>query len=303
LSHAREFVRWTAAAIDEECADSYAVYKRDVNRRHLAYFKGRPEARNADQPWAASARRFVFPEGWDHLADLLPEGLWHRFHLFGGSSQTLAIGLLAAATEADPTLDWLPGADRLGTPRASLFEVELAPHVLKERPRQTTIDWLILSPDGVIAVEAKFTEKGFGTCRCEERSHGICSERVLERPYWHVASTALGLYRDQESGCCPLSLAYQPVRNIAAASAIAGSRGAVFLLLYDARNPYFTGARDWPGWVTALESLAARSPVPFRALSWQELLGRVDVGASVRNWAHNKHGLETHTRQTDLERA
>lgn len=34
----------------------------------------------------------------------LPEQHWHKLHLFGGSSQTLAIGLLAAATAADSTL-------------------------------------------------------------------------------------------------------------------------------------------------------------------------------------------------------
>ena len=47
----------------------------------------------------------------------------------------LALTLLAAAMQADPTLEWLPGADALGSPRASLFEAELAPHVLNEQPR------------------------------------------------------------------------------------------------------------------------------------------------------------------------
>jgi hypothetical protein len=292
LSSAREFSRWTAAAIDEQCADSYLAYKRQLHRRHLAYFEARPRMRSSEQPWAASARRFVFAGGWEHLADLLPDERWHEFHLFGGSSQTLAIGLLAAATETDPTLDWLPGAHTLGSPAAALFEVELAAHVLNERPRQTTIDWLALGNEGVIVAEAKFTEKGFGTCRCQQRSQGLCSRRVLERPYWQVASTALALHRDEESDRCPLGLAYQPIRNIAAAAAIAGiKRAATFVLLYDRRNPYFTGAGNWPGWVATLESLTPRSPVPFVAWSWQQLLARVDVKQHVRTWALQKHGL------------
>lgn len=88
------------------------------------------------------------------------------------------------------------------------------------------IDWLALGPDGVITAEAKFTEKGFGGCRCQGRTVGTCSQRVLDRPYWAVATRDLGLARDSSTTSCSLSLAYQAVRNVAAAGAIAGDRRA-----------------------------------------------------------------------------
>ena len=276
---------WSAAAIEEECAVAYQAYKREVNRRHLAYFRSRPEARDSERPWAATTRIAAFPDGGAELAGVLPERLWHRFHLFGGSSQVLAIALLAAAVKADPSLSWLPGADTLGARPAGLFEVELAADVLNERPRQTTIDWLVLGPRGVIAAEAKFTEQGFGGCSCERRSEGVCSARVLERPYWDVAEASLGLRRIE--GSCALSVAYQPVRNVAAAAAIAGGHRSTFMLLFDERNPYFAGAGTWPGWVAILTSLTAE----FRSLSWQKLLRRVPIDQRVAEWAGEKHGL------------
>ena len=106
-----------------------------------------------------------------------------------------------------------------------------------------------------------------------------------------MASSTLGLDREEESGRCSLSLAYQAIRNMAAATAIAGGRASGFLLLYDERNPYFRGTGGWPGWTGLFRSLAAESPVPFNALSLQELLTRVVVDENVRTWAREKHGL------------
>jgi hypothetical protein len=199
------------------------------------------------------------------------------------------MAVLAAATRADSTLSWLPGESCFRNP-LTLFEVELAPAVLSERPRQTAIDWLVLDRHTVMAAEAKFTEPGLGQCSCECRSAGRCSRRVLERPYWEVASRDLRLER-ASAGRCHLSLAYQAVRNVAAAEAIAeGRRRPTFLLLYDVRNPYFSGARAWPGWVKMLSHLMRESRTLFASLSWQELLARVD-GLDVEGWAHEKHGL------------
>jgi hypothetical protein len=273
---------WTAEAIDQNCASAYLAYKRELNAKHLAHFRARPEARDPARPWAAVTRVAAFPDGWAALAELLPDRLWHQFHRFGGSSQTLAIALLSAATEADQSLSWLPGAESLGSVRGGLFEVELAEHVLNERPRQTTIDWLVLGTDGVIAAEAKFTEKGFGTCSCRRRSEGVCARRVLERPYWDVAEESLGVRPGGPR--CALSAAYQPVRNLAAARAIARGRRHGFLLLYDERNPYFTGSGAWLGWVAVLGASAL-------SLSWQQLLGDVSVERCVARWAREKHGL------------
>ena len=82
------------------------------------------------------------------------------------------------------------------------------------------------------------------------------------------------------------------MRNIAAAQAIAsGERTTTFLTLYDERNPYFTGSRQWPGWIIMLSSLMRNATTAFAALSWQELVERVEFDEPVRRWATDKHGL------------
>jgi hypothetical protein len=289
VGRARKFSQWSAKRIDDECRTAYAAYLAAVRDRHVAYYEERPAERSKSHPFAASERRFVFPPGFGHLAGAIAERSWHRHHLSGGSSQVLAIALLAAATRADPTLSWLPRRVSLGDSAVGLFEVELAPQVLNEQPRQTALDWLVTGPKGVLVAEAKFTEREFGTCSCD--SWPQCASRVLERPYWRVANRMLGLSRRLGGGCA-LSLAYQPVRNLAAASAIAGpNRAATFLLLYDGRNPYFSGAGGWPGWVQILHELAAYSDVPFVDKSWQQLLADVRLDEPVLSWSKEKHGI------------
>jgi hypothetical protein len=200
------------------------------------------------------------------------------------------VGLITAANNADPALSWLRAAESLGSQHVGLFEVQLSPTTLNEWPRQTAVDYLVSGSTGVIAVEAKFTEQGFGSCSCEQRSTGQCSARVLQRPYWRVAETELCLRRGHDS--CALSIAYQPVRNVAAARMIAGKRAATFALLYDARNPYFSGTGNWPGWTAILSQLMQNSAVRFEAVSWQQLLADSHVDEHVRTWAHAKHGFE-----------
>ena len=165
----------------------------------------------------------------------LPPNLWHRHHLSGGSSQLLAIALLAAATRADPSLRWLFGDTGLTRP-LTLFEVELAPAVLNEWPRQTAIDWLVVDRENVIAAEAKFTERGLGQCSCQHRKAGECSIRVLARPYWSVASRDMALTRTDQA--CSLSLAYQAVRNVAAARALPEGEGRPSLALRRAQSVF-----------------------------------------------------------------
>jgi hypothetical protein len=283
---------WATNRIDAECEKAYDAYLDCVRRGHIAYFAARPERKSGTRLVVARSRQAAFPDGWGHLAAALGDRAWHRHHLSARSSQTLAIALLAAASCADPSLRWLPGDRRLRQP-LPLFEVELAQTVLHERPRQTSIDWLVLDHDNVITAEAKFTERGLGQCSCERRDVGVCSERVLERPYWCVASTEMGMRRRAAPASCSLSLAYQAVRNVAAAQAIAtGRRKTMFILLYDARNPYFAGAHAWPGWIKMLSQLMRASATTFLSLSWQRLLARAQMDDVVRAWALEKHGLE-----------
>jgi hypothetical protein len=146
----------------------------------------------------------------------------------------------------------------------------------------------------VIAVEAKFSEHGFSPCRCHHRDEGMCSARILERPYWSVAGRDLGLRHTPPQ--CSLSVAYQPVRNIAAAQAVAGpTRGSAFVLLYDQRNPYFSGAGRWPGWVSVLERLTQHATTRFAAMSWQALVTCGIFQPEIVRWAHDKHGLAPST--------
>jgi hypothetical protein len=281
---------WTSDRIDENCEAAYDDYVDHVRHTHVAYFATRPERKSATHAFGACSREAAFPDGWEHLAQVLAPGAWHRHHRSAGSSQVLALALLAAATRADSSLGWLSAEVSLGNP-LTLFEVEIADAVLNERPRQTSLDWLVIDHHDVIAAEAKFTERGLGQCSCKRRTEGQCSERVLERPYWEVAARDLRLKR-QPAGQCSLGLGYQAVRNVAAAQAIAGERRrSTFLLLYDARNPYFSGARAWPGWVKMLAQQMRGSRTLFLSLSWQELLMRVDLASEVENWAHEKHGL------------
>lgn len=104
------------------------------------------------------------------------------------------------------TVGWLPGSPCARRP-LRLFEVELATHVLQERPRPTSLDWLVLDERVAIAAEAKFTERGFGRCSCDGRDVGDCSVRVLERPYWKVASRDLSLRRNNPPASCSLNAA------------------------------------------------------------------------------------------------
>jgi hypothetical protein len=89
-------------------------------------------------------------------------------------------------------------------------------------------------------------------------------------------------------------LAYQAIRNVAAARALAApGQKPVFALLYDERNPYFAGAGNWPGWPAALREALAPSEdrILFRSVSWQELGRELPVDDPVATWAREKHDL------------
>lgn len=305
--------RWSPRAIDKVCGKRHRGYKRILEDRYTNYFVEHPEL--------ASSHRFVardlasaLPPGWAYLADLVSPGSWHRHHLSGGSSQVLAVALLGSAIEADPSLEGL--CAELGLESGTLahptirFEHPLRRETLGESPRVTSIDVLVESHDALICIEAKLWEAGFGTCRCgqggeadalgeseavptpaQERS--ACSKRIIDRrQYWSAAEEVLGLPKRRDGGTCPIASAYQPVRNIAAARALASGRSAVFALMFDERNPYFAKCDAWPGWPTVLEYAAQPdADVTFRSCSWQKLLASGAVPDDVVGWAEEKHGL------------
>jgi hypothetical protein len=82
------------------------------------------------------------------------------------------------------------------------------------------------------------------------------------------------------------------VRHAAALRALAGAdRPAVLAQLYDANNPYFDGAGDWPGWPDLLAQAVTDEGFQFAAISWQELVPLLPLDESTRAWAAEKHGL------------
>ena len=305
---------WSPKAIDKVCVKRHRKYKRDLEERYAQYFIDHPEFGSSHRYLAGDVSS-ALPPDWAHLANLVPSGSWHQHHLSGGSSQVLAVALLGSAIDADPSLSWLeeslslePGALASASVR---FEYPLSRETLGESPRVTNIDLLVESRDAVICTEAKLWEASFGTCRCgkdaepnalDEQAEAIpspaqeraaCSTGILNRPlYWSAAEQVLGLPKRREGAICPIASAYQPVRNIAAARALAKGRAAVFALLFDERNPYFGTCDAWPGWPAVLEYAVQRdADVRFRACSWQRLLGSGAVPNDIVDWAMKKHGL------------
>ena len=296
---------WTRPDIDEACQLAWRRYDRRMGARYERYFEEHPELAGGQR---ISARDYAaaLPPDWAELVESIPEDARHRQHLSGKSSQTLAVGLLGVAARRDPSLGWLWDALRLPGPGGDEprieFEHRVAPELLGERPRQTSIDVLVDDPEVVVAIESKWREHGIATCLCRGEGVGAgaglrCSRRVEQRdPYWDAAAT-MGL-GDREPGAeCPISASYQAIRNCAAVRALAGpERLAVFALVYDERNPYFAPADDWPGWPALLGEAISQHADPddlrFAAVSWQQLVPDLPLDDSTRAWAADKHGLD-----------
>jgi hypothetical protein len=222
----------------------------------------------------------------------------------------LALSLIGSATQDDRSLRWL--LDALNLPKkfsghlkpSIRFEHGLAPSDLGEVPRVTKLDCTVETEKAFVVVETKWSEPGLGTCSCTREGDGNpragfdCAARVRSRKlYWKAAHEFLGLEEVRLSFLpCALSVAYQVVRNIAAARHLSRGRIAAFVLIYDETNPYFRQTGHWPGWPSLLAKTFACRQHPrfhFRSVSWQELIHRLPIEASVRSWAADKHRLMT----------
>ena len=298
---------WTGHEIYEECRDAHSAYARGKTGSYVAYFAAHPELRDEHHPYKARDLAAALPEEWGGLADYLPGTGRHQHHLSGNSSQVLALGLLGVGARLDGSLGWLweaLGSSTSPLPSRSVssapqwqFELTLAPDVLGEQPRQTSIDFAASDASALLCIECKWVEAGFGTCNCSAPAPltGTCSDRVLARAaYWTTAYEVFHLPEREVGKACPLSFAYQAVRNAAAARALAqDDQLPVFGLIYDAENPYFVGCGDWPGWPAALAATLSpdESPVRFASVSWQQLLPLLPLDAAAEFWAAEKHGL------------
>ncbi len=294
---------WTDARATREAGRSHARYKSGLEEQYTQYFE-RHKQRRGDHRWLARNLALALPDGWESLQELLPVRARHRWHLSGGSSQVVALGLLGSALRREPSLDWLRRAlaplPSLGQLiQAPQFEHELGETVLNESRRPTTIDFYVEGTESVVCIEAKWWENGIGQCSCRrdggDPEKGDCRRPPELRPaYWRVAQEFFGLPGLASPSPCSISFAYQAIRNAAAAVALAGpSRHAVFGLIYDENNPYFRRTGDWPGWPTILAETLQDSDerLAFRAISWQDLLGVLPLDAEVLAWAYEKHAL------------
>jgi hypothetical protein len=296
---------WTRSAIEAECDSAWRRYDRRLGARYAEYFDRHPDLRGR-QRTAARDLQAALPPGWEGPAEAVPTGGWNPRHLSAKSSETLAVALLGVAARLDPSLAWLwealePLPEREAEAPAIEFRHVVAPELLGERPRQTGIDVLVDDPSVLIGVATKWREPGIGACLCRGTGvgplEGRCSPRVERRTaYWDAAAECLGLGAREPAGACPISPAYEAVRQAAALRALAGPhRPALLALLYDADNPYFTAAGDWPGWPDLLGTAADENADPevfrFEAISWQELMPLMPLDERTLAWAADKHGL------------
>lgn len=294
---------WTYAQIHQECAAAYAVYRAGLDARYKAYFAANSDVASM-HPQLAASFEAAMPPGMEVLAGSIPPQLRHRHHLSGKSSQSLGLGLLGTAAAREPFLGWFEEAlspiapFSVTTPPSITFECELDPDVLNEHPRVTAIDFLVETNDVVICTEVKWAEEGLGRCSCGagRAAIGDCAQRVMHRSaYWDAAREVLFLPDRIHGKPCPISTGYQAIRNVAAALSLAQARQPVFVLLYDAVNPYFSQTNAWPGWPEVLRATLTDADkaglIRFRAVSWQELVPNLPLSEKERTWASEKHGL------------
>ena len=296
---------WTRPDIEAECDSAWRRYDRQLGARYADYFDRHADLRG-DQRTSARDLPAALPPGWVGPADAVPTAGWNRRHLSAKSSETLAVGLLGVAARRDPTLAWLwealePLPERAAEAPAIEFRRVVAPELLGERPRQTSIDVLVDDPSILIGIETKWREHGIGTCLCRGAGvsplEGRCAPRVeRSEPYWDAAREYLGLELREPLGPCPISPAYEAVRHAAALRALAGpDRPTLLALLYDADNPYFTAAGEWPGWPELLREAVEENANPdlfsFAAIAWQELMPLLPLDEQTVAWAADKHGL------------
>jgi hypothetical protein len=306
---ADHLTHWTTERLNAVCMARYRQYERDLQHHYVAYFEERPHLRSSRHDYSATSVAAALPPGCADLERLIPGNAQHRFIRSARSSQALGLALLGAALKADSSLQWFWRALRLpfrvdsALPTVCTFEFPLDPSDLNEKPRVSQLDVLVRHRAICAALEIKWSENGLGTCSCEREGEGSptpgahCAARVYDREaYWTAAREAFSLPAQRSPLLpCPLSTVYQAVRNVAAVRHLAGGRRfAAFVLLYDARNPFFARTGEWPGWPailsTALRDREAQQ-FCFRAMSWQQLVRWVPLPPSVRRWAYAKHRL------------
>jgi hypothetical protein len=306
MANLLDLAGWTKPAIDAECVAAHGRYSRELALHYTQFFAEHPALRGEHRHCARDIEA-ALPKGWGRLAERIAPRQRHRHYLSGKSSQILALGLLGPASEKN--LGWLesllqrPGL--IGGAVDMQFEYEIDASLLNERPRVTTVDYLVRAPEIVVCAETKWSEAGLGGCSCARQEAevdqgdptiGECAARIEQRTaYWDTARDIFRLPERAAGQYCPISTCYQAIRNVAAARALAREHQCyvcAFLLVYDENNPYFRPGEKWPGWPALLKAtLPDRDDFLFRAISWQQLVKTLSLDDDVKAWAREKHRL------------
>lgn len=161
---------WSAERIKADCRAAYREYHSELRRRHVTWSSAVLGRDSPRQSFVAPTLEAALPERGEHLTTLIPETARHVHNRSAGSSQALALGVLGSAAWGNPNLGWLfepagPFPD-IGRPLHFQFEYSVGFGLLNEVPRTTDLDFFVSGTTGVVALEAKYTEEGLGTCSC-----------------------------------------------------------------------------------------------------------------------------------------
>lgn len=183
--------------------------------------------------------------------------------------------------------------------RCTSLDLEYEVQSLGE-PRRTSVDAFVESTSRRVAVECKFTEREFGVCsrpklRPRDRTYAEqycdgnyrvqggrnerCALTEIGVRYWTYLPSLFDWNTDRDLSPCPFSTIYQLARNALAATVTAEGfepNAGHVLVVYDARNPEFTGNGAAQRQYDAAIS-ACRIPGLIRRLSWQRLSRALNV--------------------------
>jgi hypothetical protein len=292
---------WTHATVDEECRPAYRAWEAAHRARYHEVLVRRGVALTGD--WVVEDLGDLLPaELADRFDDLVPGHEWQVHSRSATSSQALAVGFFGSAIlEREPAWRVLASA---------LVPQGTDPGNVVARPAFAHADLLIETDAMVVAVECKRFEHGVGRCSCRRPDPdgdgratlpawpvAACRSDVLARAgYWRVARERFGLPEREPGAPCPIALAYQAIRGVAALDALRGDRRGMLVLVHDADNPYFHATGAWPGWPAMLEAVLAGSRdagIGFHSVTWPQLVPRLLSSPRLVEWARDLHGIES----------
>lgn len=257
----------------------------------------------------------IFPAAWPAVQQW-DELNWDRHAHQPHSSQALAVdvfGTLQLAPDRHQVLDAVVGA--LGLPAGGHWGVELeaqdAANELHEA-QPTPADALLRSPELLVIVECKFTERHAGKCKQVQRRKtqpapctgdyafqgnpanvlaSRCALVAKGARYWDWIPRVFAFQADQDYVPCPFRGAwYQWMRLMTVGAAIAQreDRQPAFLLVYADRKGLPMAHTDW----TALRAALRQDKMPFYTLSYQRLLTLASAASPSPLWPELQRWVE-----------